>query len=154
MGLPFSDQTLDRLASLYNGINAKAGQRQAIIAVVSDYLLETGTRSAIRKALLQLKSDVLGDKALTTRGMPIVAEVCCDHAVSIGTVLSRMGGKRLSPIRFECYWRLRRVGMSLPQIGRVMNRDHSSVLSGLRKFEQQITTNELLRRRLGIKEAA
>jgi len=41
--------------------------------------------------------------------------------------------------RFEIYYRLRReLGLSLMQVGRMLNKDHTSVLHGYRRMEEKI----------------
>lgn len=38
--------------------------------------------------------------------------------------------------RIACYWALRQKGLSFPAIGTIMKRDHSTVLSGLRRVRE------------------
>lgn len=50
-------------------------------------------------------------------------------------VMGRGREGALPNARHTVYWCLRQAGLSLPAIGRVMDRDHSTVLSGIRKVD-------------------
>lgn len=68
--------------------------------------------------------------------------VCQAHKVTRKELMSPERRRQVSHARFELYWRLRShtwpLGgnkYSLPEIGRALNRDHTSVLHGLRRWE-------------------
>lgn len=65
----------------------------------------------------------------------IVGEVCEKHGVTAGDVLKANRARALAMVRFEIYGRLHdELGVSLPQIGRLFARDHTSVLHGVRRW--------------------
>lgn len=60
--------------------------------------------------------------------------VCRRHKVAPGEVVSDKRDKPLVKARQELYYLLRKQGWTYPQIGRRLNRDHSSILHGVRKY--------------------
>lgn len=66
----------------------------------------------------------------------ISREICEKHKVSLDELKGPRRTPRYIPIRYELYYRLRtELGMSWGQIGKVVNRDHSTVLYGVKKHE-------------------
>ncbi len=64
----------------------------------------------------------------------IVWEVCLKYNVKIDDVLSHCRTTKLCTARHEAMWRMRNeTKMTTTQIGRVMHRDHSSAIHGIRK---------------------
>jgi chromosomal replication initiation ATPase DnaA len=69
-------------------------------------------------------------------GLKIMREVCEKHGVAVSDIVSRRRTKDLVLPRHEIMWRIRHeTPASLPQIGRLMRRDHTSVYHGIRKYE-------------------
>lgn len=66
--------------------------------------------------------------------MKIVQEICHKHGVTVNDVLSRRRDKKTLAARFECYKALRGMGLSFPKIGKIMNRDHSTVCHFFREL--------------------
>ena len=70
----------------------------------------------------------------------IIQQTAKDHGVPVSQMLSRSRCRRYAYARFDAMTRLRAVKhrgqprYSLPQIGKMMDRDHTSVLSGLRRW--------------------
>ena len=60
-------------------------------------------------------------------------DLCKAHSVWLETVLSPAKSKRVMQARFACYEYLRTLEMSYPEIGRVMLRDHTSVMHSLKQ---------------------
>lgn len=65
----------------------------------------------------------------------IAGEVSEVSGVSIDEMKGRSRNKHTVSARQLCYWQGRKAGLSLPEIGRFFNRDHTTVLSGIRKLE-------------------
>lgn len=71
---------------------------------------------------------------LQVRGLLAMAEeVALAHHVTVEEVASRARSKRVCAARRVVFARLRSLGLSLPEIGRILGRDHTTVLVGLRK---------------------
>lgn len=75
----------------------------------------------------------------------VVAEVALRHGVSLDALLSRRRTEKLAWARFEAWWMLRQVlrangspVWSLPQIGRMFGRDHSTVVAGLARYRARL----------------
>lgn len=67
----------------------------------------------------------------------ITEQMCRKHGITVAEILSPRRDKRLNLVRQEIWYRLtRETTMSLPQIGRRFNRDHTSILHGVRKHAQ------------------
>lgn len=65
----------------------------------------------------------------------IASEVSQVSGVSLEEMQGRDRRKHIVAARQVCYWQARKSGHSLPEIGRFFNRDHTTVLSGIRKLE-------------------
>lgn len=39
-------------------------------------------------------------------------------------------------VRFRVYWLMRQTGASYPQIGKLMNRTHATIMSGVKRYER------------------
>jgi len=63
-------------------------------------------------------------------------ELCKAHSVWLETVLSPTRTKRVVQARLACCEYLRTLQMSYQEIGRVMLRDHSSVMNIVKKAKQ------------------
>lgn len=79
---------------------------------------------------------IVGSKAVIDRpGLAIMREVCAKYGVTLKDVLSRRRTGKIALPRQEIMWRLRHeTPASLPQIGRMLHRDHTSVLYGIRRY--------------------
>lgn len=71
----------------------------------------------------------------TTALAKIAGDVSEVSGVSIDEMKGRSRNRQTVDARQLCYWQGRKAGLSLPEIGRFFNRDHTTVLSGLRKLE-------------------
>lgn len=89
-------------------------------------------------------------KRFATSPREIMREVAASHGVSLRTLMENDRRPELVKIRHEICWRLRLQGRlgngrppSLPEIGRLLgDRDHSSVLFGIRAHQRRIDAGE------------
>lgn len=66
----------------------------------------------------------------------IVQEVCAETGVSPQQILSPVRTRHIVRARQFAQWRIyREVGISLPAIGRMFDRDHTSVLHSIRRID-------------------
>jgi chromosomal replication initiation ATPase DnaA len=73
---------------------------------------------------------------IVARGLlPMMQEVAAAHHVTVHAIVSSGRTKRVAEARHVVFARLRVLGFSLPEIGALMGRDHTTVLYGLRKGE-------------------
>lgn len=72
----------------------------------------------------------------------IIAEVALKHGFAVEDILGRSRVKGLIVARHEAIHEVAkaRPSMSLPQLGRIFNRDHSTILSALNKFRDRANT--------------
>ena len=69
--------------------------------------------------------------------LDIIAQVCDEYSVTINNV---MGSSRVHDFVFArqaCYFALQKMGLSSTQIGRLMGRDHSTVLHGIKIHKER-----------------
>lgn len=71
----------------------------------------------------------------------IAVDVCRGHGIPLSQVLSESRVRRIARVRQEIMWRSYEAGHSLPKIGRVLNRDHTTVLWGVRQYERLLSEN-------------
>lgn len=58
------------------------------------------------------------------------------HQVTPADLIAYNRTPMLLPIRWRVYWRMRNEkGASYPQIGQIMNRTHSAVIHGVRRYD-------------------
>jgi chromosomal replication initiation ATPase DnaA len=69
---------------------------------------------------------------LITQALQLVAE---DHGIKVKDLRGHARSKRFCRARRDAYAALRYLGLSLPEIGRALRKDHTTVLAGLRKRE-------------------
>ncbi len=69
------------------------------------------------------------------RVLELVAET---YSVRVSHLLGRSGTKHVRIARQAAYWCLHRAGRSLPAVGRALGRNHSTVLSGVRRTQHRM----------------
>jgi hypothetical protein len=83
---------------------------------------------------------------LRQRGLLEVARGVADkHRLPLGTLLGRGRQASVAAARNELYWRLRNLPelqLSTTEIGRLLGRDHTTVLSGLAAHRATLTERE------------
>lgn len=73
----------------------------------------------------------------------IMAEVAAKHGYSVLQMLTHRKLGPLARARHEAYWRAREeTDLSYPQIGKAYNRDHTSIMHGIRMHEKRINQNQ------------
>jgi len=70
------------------------------------------------------------------RAMDEIGLIALRHGVTRKDILGRSKADHVVLARHHCFWHFRQQGRSLPQIGRLMRRDHTTVLHGVRKFSE------------------
>lgn len=63
--------------------------------------------------------------------MAMVEGIALAHCVTLEDIFSDKRSRLIKTARFRCYLALRNKGMSLPQIGEFMGRDHTTIRNGL-----------------------
>lgn len=75
----------------------------------------------------------------------LIAKVLMKYQLTFIEIAGQVKSRRWVDCRFEIYYRLRReLGLSLMQVGRMLNKDHTSVLHGYRKMEERIAAGYVL----------
>lgn len=73
-----------------------------------------------------------------------VAAVADATGISVSRIRSRERTEDVSAARQAVFWGLRELaGWSLPQVGQALDRDHTTVLFGVRRFSQRLHRGEL-----------
>lgn len=81
-------------------------------------------------------------------------EIASRHGVRLSDMLGPSRKPKHVRARFAGYAVLRDRGMSLPRIGRVFCRDHSTVLHGLKSYPRPLTTEQERGRTKAARESA
>ena len=68
----------------------------------------------------------------------IVDKIAEESGVSAELILSDKLARRFVILRHLAMWRSREEGLALTEIGEVFNRDHTSVINGIRRAEQYL----------------
>jgi chromosomal replication initiation ATPase DnaA len=66
----------------------------------------------------------------------IIADVCSRHGISKALLVSMRRSEALFKARVECSKLLRAEGLSLPKIGRLMSRHHTTILHHVKEVER------------------
>lgn len=95
-------------------------------------------RERAQEALLAKKA-IITAKYGSEDARQIIMEVAIAHGVSYEDILGRSRERHLVAARHEAIYevRKRRPHLSLPQIGRIFKRDHTTILHALRQMERQ-----------------
>ncbi len=88
-----------------------------------------GHQKQLPRSKLELHIEWLKNSCLYTP----LEELCKAHSVWLEDVLSPAKTKRVMQARLACYEYLRTMEMSYPEIGRVMMRDHTSVMHAVKQ---------------------
>jgi chromosomal replication initiation ATPase DnaA len=70
--------------------------------------------------------------------MDVIDQICAEYGVSVAEVLGNSRIHDYVYARQACFFALQKVGLSSTQIGRLMNRDHSTVLYGIRTHKERM----------------
>jgi len=67
------------------------------------------------------------------KNLALIDEVAQLHGYTVEDVIGKSRFKKLVAVRQLCVFRLREEGYSTTEIGRIMNRDHSTIVHALNK---------------------
>jgi chromosomal replication initiation ATPase DnaA len=67
------------------------------------------------------------------RNLADIGELAEKHGYTVEDILGRSRHKKLVAVRLWCVLMLRHKGYSTTEIGRIMNRDHSTIVHALNK---------------------
>ena len=65
----------------------------------------------------------------------VLSDACATAGISVTDAQGPCRRRDLATQRFHVMWLLRRAGWSYPRIGRRLNRDHTAILHGVRRWE-------------------
>lgn len=67
---------------------------------------------------------------------------CLAAGISVADAAGPARDRETAYKRFHVMWLLRQGGLSFVQIGKKLNRDHTSVMTGCRRWEELVATGE------------
>jgi len=112
---------------------AKARARRQQIDAEDAVLMEAERRA---RALVPVELTPLPETMPLWRR--IVIEVARKHGLTFVQLAGQQRFRKIVAARHECFWRLHNeTTMSLPAIGRRLNRDHTTVLHGIKQHEKR-----------------
>jgi len=65
----------------------------------------------------------------------IIDSICQAYGIKKMHLLSKRRDKKLVYVKKLTYVTLRNLGLSLPKIGKLLNKDHTTILHGIRTFK-------------------
>lgn len=71
----------------------------------------------------------------------ILVHVADKYDLTVAELRGKRRVHRIAHPRQEAMWMMRQAGKSLPQIGAYLNRDHTTVLHGVRRHEARLAAN-------------
>lgn len=129
---------------------AEAIEVKPIIEAAKDVVTETPEEESDRLARSHQKMEEIlskfGTKSICSSrpsGMSIIDRFAKAHKVSVGEIVGPRRSRYLIAPRFEAIVAvaIERPDMSLPQIGRLFNRDHTSIINAFKKMGFHRPTN-------------
>jgi len=124
------------------------------VAIFDEMRKRVGAVDAMREA----HAYALAGKTVRTRvdaslrGDPALAALVEAVAERLGYTVAqlRLTRRRSIPVRDEVVYVVRRISSlaSFPELGRLLTRNHSSLVDGQRRIEKRLETDEVLRQRL------
>lgn len=140
--LAFLDRYRDAKRRLWGEAIAKTPPARVVIHMPEEPQPERVARDILFLASgLEKKADPIYPHILTPRQLAraIIQETADKHGVSVEMLMSQRRDNKTVVARHELYWRMRsQTNWSLPQIGRFLDRDHTSVLHGCRAHEARM----------------
>lgn len=73
--------------------------------------------------------------ATITKPFDALSAACAEAGISVGDAQGPCRRRDLAKLRFHVMWLLRQAGWSYPRIGKRLNRDHTAILHGVRRWE-------------------
>jgi Bacterial dnaA protein helix-turn-helix len=108
-------------------------EEEARNAGLLDVKAEVGTKPTLvwRKPEREYRVDYKGRRP----AVDIIQEVGDQYGYSVEEIISQRRHHDILPVRAEAIWRVysERVDMTTPQIGKVFNRDHSTIIHTVKK---------------------
>lgn len=86
--------------------------------------------------IARIRTEFERHKRATNR-MAIVKAICDAHAIPIAEVMGRSRYRSIVNCRRACCQELLRLGLSSVEVGRIMGRDHTSVLSLVKQHRRK-----------------
>jgi hypothetical protein len=136
-------QALARAVEIFDSLRIRVGSAAAMEQAI-EYV--TAKPHGPERLGIIRDAEWSGSFATITRVLDAVAQA---YGVTVKQL--RRKGVRVSQIRDEVVYVTRQLSpaASYPVLGRMLNRDHSSVLRGVRQFEARLAGDELLALRVG-----
>lgn len=66
----------------------------------------------------------------------IAAEVAINRQIEVTHILGKRRFPSFCRARFEVYHKAQKAGFSLSEIGQFFDRDHTTIINGIRRYEQ------------------
>ena len=74
----------------------------------------------------------------------VIQNVAAKHKITYENIMSQSKEGIINAARQEAYWSLHALGLSSAQVGRIMKRDHTTILHGIKQHEARVL-RELMR---------
>ena len=134
-------ETADELMAHYRALKNRQQSKRfqpapAPIEVVEDEEPAKPVVTLTEEQIEQVVEERLSYASSRNAARQIVREITDEFAVTWAEIVSPRRNSYIVRARHKMFWRLKNETIwSLPQIGRYVNKDHTTVLHGIRRFE-------------------
>ncbi len=141
LGKPFPNDVLSFLAEkLTNNIR----QIEGAIKKISAYSYLSGEEITIPLATSCISDLLSGSGTVRVTPEKIISKVAVKYGVDYNDILSKKKTSEITKARHMCVYLMRKIlDMSYPNIGKKLNRDHTTIMSSYRLIETEIKNNSL-----------
>ncbi len=141
LGKPFPNDVLSFLAEkLTNNIR----QIEGAIKKISAYSYLSGEEITIPLATSCISDLISGSGTVKVTPDKIISSVAAKYGVDSGDILSKKKTGEITKARHICVYLMRKIlDMSYPNIGKKLNRDHTTIMSSYKFIEREIKNNSI-----------
>lgn len=104
----------------------------------------SATATMVRRNLTLPAVEPPPPKGMSQKIYAIVAGVAKKHGVTVALIMGEARDKRVILARHEVWWRVWRTsGLSYPRMGAMFRRDHTTIMHGVKRYEQRMAAEDL-----------
>ena len=135
----------DVLNFLAENLRSNIRQLEGAIKRISAHSFLNGVPITREMAQVCIADMITADESPQMTVENVISKVCKKYGLSEDDIKGRKKTKEIAMARHICIYIIRKLtDLSLPAIGRILNRDHTTVMSSLQVIENELRTNPLL----------
>ncbi len=135
----------DVLNFLAENLKSNIRQLEGAVKRISAHSFLNGVPITREMAQVCISDMITADESPAMTVENIISKVCKKYGLSEDDIKGRKKTKEIAMARHICIYIIRKMtDLSLPAIGRILGRDHTTVMSSLQVIENELRTNPLL----------